>query len=119
MTEVETINDHLKQYGLNDFRQPLYRIVWSDYQTEHRRGIFREFLGKTFLREFIGIKEVPKYNYILERWILERWFPGNMTYCPEIPESISGSYEPIYVFQDKFGNFLPVNLKVAELIVAR
>jgi hypothetical protein len=38
---------------------------------------------------------------------------------PEIPESQWGSYEPIYVFQDKNGKALELNLKVCEFIVSR
>jgi len=119
MTDVDYINKVLALSGKNDFGQPLYRVVWSDYQLEKRKGVFRDFLGKVFLREYVGVREVPKYNYLKERWILERWLPPSIAWSPELPDSSQGSYEPIYVFQDKFGNFLQANLKVAQLIVDR
>jgi hypothetical protein len=103
MTDVEILNQYLKAHGVNDFGQPLYRVVWSDFQLEHRRGVFRDFIGKIFLREFVGVKEVPKYNFIKERWILERWFPPSMAWHPELPDSSQGNYEPLYVFQDRLG----------------
>lgn len=119
MTDVYSINQQLQLHGLNLKGEPLYRIVWSDFQTEIRYGRFREFMGKLFLREFIGTKEVPKYNFLSERWVLERWLLPELVYTPELPGSSQGSYEPIYVFQDKHGNYLPPNLKAAEFVVSR
>ena len=119
MTDVEIINQQITSFGKNLREEPLYRIVWSDYQTELRYGRFREFFGKIFLREIVGTKEVPKYNFISERWILERWFPPEQVYNPEIPMSAQGSYEPIYVFQDKFGGYLHPNQRVTEIIIGR
>jgi len=119
MTDVESINQQLQLHGLNLKGEPLYRIVWSDFQTEMRYGRFREFFQRIFLREFVGTKEVPKYNFLKERWILERWLPPELVYTPELPLSSQGSYEPIYVFQDKNGNYLPPILKAAEFVIGR
>lgn len=117
MTEIEMINSNLAKVRKNELGLPAYRIVWSDSQQEMRRGTFREFVGNIFIRETVGIREVPKYSYIKERWILERWAPPDVAFTPEIPGTQFGSFEPIYVFQDKNGNYLPPNLKVAEFLV--
>jgi hypothetical protein len=114
---ADTINLRLKDSGTNLTDQPLYRLVWSDNELEFRRGIFREFVGNIFVRETVGVKQVPKYSYIKARWILERWIPPDACYNPEIPNSQWGSYEPIYVFQDKNGNSLPFSEKVVYFII--
>lgn len=118
MTDVEQINERLKAFGLSP-SGALYRIVWSDFQTELRYGVFREHFGEIFMREIKGVKEVPKYSFLLERWVLERWFPPEIVFSPELPNSAQGSYEPIYVFQDKKGNYLPPVERVAEIIIHR
>jgi hypothetical protein len=119
MTDVEILNQYLKAHGVNDFGQPLYRVVWSDFQLEHRRGVFRDFIGKIFLREFVGVREVPKYNFVKERWILERWFPPSMAWHPELPDSSQGNYEPFYVFQDRHGNYLEPIKRVCDKLIHR
>jgi len=48
---------------------------------------------------------------------LEQWFPPEVCLNPELPDSIHGSYEPIYVFEDKDGNSLPLVLRVVQIIV--
>lgn len=114
---ADTINKKLLIGGSNLLGQPLYKLVWSDNELELRRGIFREFVGPIFVRETVGVKQVLKYNYIHARWILERWIPPELCYNPELPNSRWGSYEPIYVFQDKFGNALPFSEKVVFFII--
>lgn len=112
----KTINDYLKVWGLNPHGGPLVRLIWSDDSRELRRGTFNEFYRGIFLREFTGVKSCLKYEWIKERWVLERWFPPDITFNLELPESKNGSYEPIYIFQDKFGNALSPNVRVVELI---
>ena len=111
-----TINNYLRRWGKNPYGQPLIRLVWSDYQREVRIGEFNEFHGSIYLRTVKGAKVVPKYPWIRERWVLERWAPPSLAYTPELPESRQGSYEPVYVFQDKWGNALELSLRVVELI---
>lgn len=117
MTEVEIINEQLKKFGHGSLNEPLYRIVWSDGEIELRRGTFRDYAGNLFIREVTETRWTKKYNYISERWIMERLIPPEVCYNPELPGSQFGSYEPIYVFQDKNGKFLPLNARVAEFLV--
>lgn len=114
--DAETVNKHLKSWGLNPYGDPVVRVVWSDNQRELRRGTYNEFYGDIFIRTVTGVKEVPKYSWISERWVLERWYSPEKAFDADLVESNSGSYEPVYVFQDKAGNFLPLNLRVVELI---
>lgn len=107
---VDNINKRLtSKFGTNLTGLPFFRIIWSDSLQERRIGVFQEHLGKVFLREFRGLRECPKYSYIKARWIVERWLPPALAYDPAIPDTVNGSYEPIYVFQDVQGNALEVN----------
>ena len=95
---------------------PLFRLVWSDDAHELRTGTFRVFSGSTFIKEVQETKLTAKYNWIKERWILEQWFPPDIAQNDELPESVQGSYEPIYVF-DKAGEPLPLALLPVQFIV--
>lgn len=113
--DLESINEKLElYYGHELDMRPRYRVVWSTQQFEKRAGTFNEFYGTIFLREFIGIKEVPKYPYDPDRWVVEKLF-----YLPnkEIIAEKPGSYEPIYVLKDGAGGYLPLNWKVVDMVV--
>ena len=120
MTDVENLNKYLISQGLSEDNKPLFRLVWSDGIYEHRHGLFRDYvLGTNILiREVTETRLVRKYNYINQRWILEKWAPGNLTYTKEIPGTESGDYIPVYVFEDKNGDYLPPNMKVLNFILA-
>lgn len=115
---AKRINDSIFSVGKTLLGQSLYRVVWSDNETEFRRGTFRDYLGSIFIREVVEVREVPKYNYISARWVLERWIPPELAINPELPNSRWGSYEPVYVFQDKGGKALPMNEKVVKYIIS-
>lgn len=114
---VDILNKRLVEYyGRSPAGLPLYRLVFSDSQTEKRLGEFEEFSGKIFLRRFFGVREVPKYSYIKGRWILEVWLPISN---PEIYNSeYNGSYEPVWVFQDANGNHQQPIWKAIQLLIS-
>lgn len=114
----ELINSWLRNNrGKNPAGEPNYRVVWSGEMTEKRFGTFRDFSPSgLFIREFRGVREVPKYPYLKERWILERWIPPEYSANSEIIDSNKGTYEPLYVFEDYKGNSLPLSLKVVQFI---
>jgi hypothetical protein len=115
---METFNKFLKQQGKTPLGAPLFKLVWSNSETELRSGQFEDWTkGGLFIRTFVGTREVLKYNYIVDRWILEKWFPPELTLCRELPNSINGSYEPLYVFEDRKGNFLHPNLKSLNFLI--
>ena len=115
--ESDRINKFLTRFGRNLAEEPIFRLVWSDDMRELRRGTFNEYYGSIFLRTTTGVKEVPKYTYLAERWIIEMWLPPAISFNPEVPESVSGSYEPLYVFEDRMRNALPLNQRVVEIVV--
>lgn len=114
---ADLVNRNLKVGGTNLLGQPLYRIIWSDNELEKRIGTFKDYFGGIFIREVREARLVPKYNYISERWVLERWIPPELCYNPELPDSQWGSFEPIYVFQDKYGKALPFSERVVHFII--
>lgn len=113
--DADSINEKLMlYYGRELDGRQRYRVVWSTTQLEKRCGEFNEFYGQIYLRTFTGIKEVQKYPWDSDRWVLEKLF-----YIPN-PEIISerpGSYEPVMVLKDRFGGFLPLNWRVIQLVV--
>lgn len=116
---VAEINKKLKEYyGTDDEGRPIYRVVFSDTQVEKRFGTFTESYGSIFLREVKGLQEVKKYNYIQQRWVLEKLMFA-MTDEVIGLDLNNRCYEPIYVFQDKFGRALPVVWWACEMVVKR
>ncbi len=118
MTEIEYLNNWLEEQGTSLAGQPIYRLVWSEKTFENRHGLFRDFTESgLFIREVIETRRVKKYNYIKERFILEKWASGSLTANPETPDALNGDYLPIYVFEDKKGTYLPPTRKVLEFIL--
>lgn len=116
---IEYFNEKLAGRGRSLDGRPIWRIVWSTDQREVRLGKFSDFYGNIFLREVEQVREVPKYWYSQDRWILERltFLPPTAAIHKELRAQIdldiykpttNGTYEPIYVFQDAYRNPLPV-----------
>jgi hypothetical protein len=97
--------------------EPLFRLVWSDDSYELRTGTFAKFIAGVKVSEHTTTEKVLKYNWISERWLVEQWFPPSICMMDELPESINGSYEPIYVFEDAKGNALPLKMEVVEFLI--
>jgi hypothetical protein len=116
--DIKAINKMLeKHHGKAFNNKPWYRIAWSESMTEKRIGAFNDFYGEIFLRQFVGLREVRKYDGpdFRERWILEKLvFIDN----PEVWDSLnSGSYEPIWVFRGKGGVYQRPNHKAVEFLI--
>jgi hypothetical protein len=115
----ELLNTYLHSKGKSITGEYIYRLIWSDSILEHRKGTFNEFTESgLFIRTFTGVKLLPKYNYIKDRWILEKWAPGSITRNNETPDAYNGDYLPVYVFEDGDGNYLPPTRKVLEFILS-
>lgn len=115
---LEQLNKFLlEQGGRSIDGKQMYRLVWSDDCWENRFGTFREFIGNIFLREFTGVRKTPKYNYIKERYIFEKWAPGSITAHPETPDASSGDYIPVFVFENAQRNYLDPNRKVLTFLL--
>ena len=116
--DIKSLNKMLeKNHGLAFNKKPWYKIAWSDSETEKRIGAFNDFYGEIFVRQFVGLREVRKYEGpdFRERWILEKLiFIDN----PEVWDSLNtGSYEPIWVFRGKGGVYQKPNYKSVDFLI--
>jgi hypothetical protein len=112
---VKSINRRLKKFGLNPNKLPIYRVVFSGNEFEHRRGEFNLFKGKLFIRTEFGTHKVKKYSYIKEKFLIEKWIEPQLINLLSNNEIVdSNGYEPIYIFEDKDGNFLRPIWSVSE-----
>jgi hypothetical protein len=116
-TKVDYINKKLENlYGKTLDGKPRFRVVWSDEQFEFRKGEFNEYSGPIFIRTVKGVKRVPKYSYIKERWVFEMYCEGSAVNVPDLVAETS-TYEPMYVFQSGKGEYLEPLLKVCQAFV--
>lgn len=116
MGNVDTnkINQTLaERYGCELDGKPRFRIAWSESLFESRRGEFNVYYGHIYLRTEIGVRKVRKYNYIHERWILERLSCGNRNNELVEPDN----YEPVYVFESGDGRYLPPIIEACDFVI--
>ena len=110
-SEDQKINKWLAiHYGMTIVGQAVYRVIWSTRLTEHRRGRYDIFSGHIYLRTEVGVREVLKYPYDQDRWVLEKLV--NVDNNDELVTKTS--YEPLYIFKDNDGNHLPLISKAVE-----
>ena len=111
MADDLKINKWLAQhYGMTIDGMAIYRVIWSTGLTEHRNGKYDIFAGSIYVRTEVGVKEVLKYPFDQDRWILEKLI--NVDNNDELVTKTS--YEPLYIFKDKDGNYLPLIGKAVE-----
>jgi hypothetical protein len=114
------INKFLKeQYGTTIDGKPLFRLLWTTKVTEHRHSKFNDFYGELLIRSVTETREVLKYPYAQDRWVLER-----IQLLDKGAFSIGGlrtdlpySYEEVYLFQDRNMNALPLSLEITETAI--
>jgi hypothetical protein len=115
-SEVKSINKLIREhFGIDgNTGMPRYRISWSDSEREDRYGTFEIWYGSIFLRTEEGVRNVPKYPYIKQRWILEKLF-----YLTGKNPEIQGkfTFEPLFTFESNAGDPLPVIWDVCKRII--
>lgn len=116
--DIQNLNKLLeKKHGSAFKNKPWYRICWTDNETEKRVGVFNDFYGKIFVRQFQGMREVRKYEGpdYRERWVLEKLvFVNN----PEVWDLAgAGSYEPIWVFRSPGGGYQKPIYRSVDFII--
>lgn len=115
---IDSINAQLKNlYGIDTVTGwVMWRVVWSNDQTEKVFGRFEDFVGKIFVREVTEVRERLKYAMDPDRWILEQ-----LVLVPEVnQEEMLGlkiSYEPKWTFEDKKREYLPPALWACRYII--
>lgn len=112
---VETINGLLVDlYGIDTISgQPMWRVVWSDDQTEKR---LTDVLDSGIKLIHPIVREVKKYPFIKAKYILER-----LVIVPDINQkdlpTTKLSYEPMWTFMDAQGRYLPPKFAAAKFVV--
>ena len=101
-------------YGTTVDNKPLFRLIWSTGVTEKREGIFQDFYGDILIREVREVREVLKYPFAQDRWVLERikQVTQPMREFGLLDEAFT--YSEIYIFQDRSGHFLPLTREMCE-----
>lgn len=117
MEELKAINKYLLDtYGKALDGKPKFRVIWSDDHTEARLGLH----GPN--AEVETVKEVPKYNFFRERFVLEAYtlaFEGIFGAAIRHAKGIvrrGDNYEPLRVFQTREGNFLEPDREVCKIV---
>jgi|SRR6186713_267284 len=107
MSDELKINRWLKEhFGTSLDNRANFRIAWTTGLTEKRFGEYNDFLNGTdiLLRRYKGVREVPKYPFYKDRWVLEK-----LQYIGDNKELMEKTgYEPIWIFQTASGEFLPL-----------
>ena len=90
-----------ERFGLTSLGLPLMRLSWTSDQTEILVAEHELWADGVFIKSEVGPKEVLKYPGVPNRYCIEKLEPAP----PELPEK-PYTYEAIYFFQDKDGNYL-------------
>jgi hypothetical protein len=109
--EVDKINELLERdYGKFDNALPMYRVVWSHDQYEHRYGTYKDFTESgIYIRTVSEVREVPKYrSYMSPQYVLEKCCPVP----PDCDLDQKVSYEPLFGFRG-----LPVIYDICKIVI--
>lgn len=115
-----TINELLMTHFGRDTvtGQAMWRVSWSEDQYEKRLGTYEDFSPNgIFLREVTEVREVPKYSqWIIRKYVLEQLVGIPVQNRKELPNS-NMSYEPMFPFEDRNGDYLPPSFEAAKFII--
>jgi hypothetical protein len=118
--DLKEINKRLIEFFGTDTvtGQPIWRIVFSEDQFEKRKGTYDDFTsGGIYLRTVTEVRLVPKYKqWIHSKYVLERLVAVPDQNIEELP-TVRMSYEVLWVFEDKDGNYLPPKWEAAQFII--
>lgn len=113
---IESINKQLIDlFGVDTATgKPIFRVVWSEDQFEMRLTD-RTDSGIQLLTP--TLRELPKYK----QWIVERWVLERLVIVPELNiKELAGiklSYEPLWVFSGKSGQYVPPTVWACKFII--
>lgn len=109
--DIDRINQLLlRHYGEDLTGRPNWRVVWSDTQTEKR---WMDHTDEGFHLINPEVRLVKKYQYIKEKYILERLVPV----VGETDVVAQFSYEPAWTFEDRHGKYLPPLFDACKTVI--
>jgi hypothetical protein len=118
MEELKIINKGLLDtYGKTLDGKPRFRVIWSEQTFETRLGDFEDYTpAGIFIRRSREVRQVKKYSYLKDRFILEAYMPEQKSN----PEVMNGDgYEPLFVFQSSKGEFLKPHRWACDYVISR
>jgi|SRR5262245_31704513 len=113
---VQQINrDLMELFGIDsDGGGAIWRVSWSNDQYEKR---LTDHTEKGVQLIHAEVRNMPKYSWIKDRWILERLCLVPDVNVGDLP-SERKSYECMWKFENAYtGEALPPNLQVAKFVV--
>lgn len=113
---IKSINQQLVDlFGIDTVTgQAIFRVVWSEDQFEKR---LTDCTSEGLSLMYPQVRELPKYNqWIHEKYVLERLVAIPEVNQSELP-SVKISYEPVWVFEDKYSGYLPPRLDACKFII--
>jgi hypothetical protein len=113
--KIESLNQQLIDlYGIDTATgQAQWRIVWSDDQLEKRRT---DYSPSGIKLPHPMVYELPKYSYIKGLYVLERLVVIPQPNQDDLPDA-KLSYEPMWVFQDAKGDYLPPHIQASKFVI--
>lgn len=97
---------------------PIFRLLWTTNITERRHSTFKDFHDDIFIREVTETREVLKYPFAQNRWVLERiHLITPKAYDLGLRTNEKYGYEEVYTFQDKNGRRLPLTRDMTEAAI--
>jgi hypothetical protein len=99
-----------KDFGRYTDGRPIWRVVWSGDQYEQR---WVQHTSEGFELLFPEVQERRKYQHIIERYVLEMLRESG----PKTDLTTPMSYEPVWVFRDRFENYLPPTIWACKLVI--
>ena len=111
-----TINKWLvDNYGKTVEGYPLFRVLWTTGITEFRKSRFIDYEGDSVIRDVLETREVLKYPFAQDRWVLEKIvFLRKEDREVGLQTDLPYTYNEIYTFQDTLTNPLPLNLEMVK-----
>lgn len=118
---VDTINKELElKFGRDLYNRVRFRLVWSSDQLEKRRGDFVDITesGIIIREDKDRVREVPKYGFSMDTWILEMDVRSSNTMA--VPPSLLdwNGYEAIWNFRTEQGVPQTPNVAVVLFIAS-
>ena len=115
MESIETLNQRLiDYYGLDSSTgRPMFRIVWANDELEKR---LVDSLDSGIELLYPAVREVKKYPYLKDLYVLERLVVVPDINQRELPTS-KMSYEPLWAYYDEHKMPLPPIWEATRFIV--
>jgi hypothetical protein len=114
-SDIQEINKHLREhFGIHtETGKEMWRVSWSNDQYEKR---LTDTTDEGLQLLYPEVRELPKYQWIRSRWILERLCGVPVQHVRELP-TIKLSYECAWVFKDRTDDYIRPVFEAAKFIV--